>query len=136
MGRLTKQHYQSIIQSIIDEARAARLPTPEPKGKACSFPADFSETGRGTCYTCAEHHCERFWQIGLDVNGAPLSRKRRPRCGAKTRSGAPCKMRCEAGKRRCRLHGGASTGPKTAEGRSRIAAAQKRRWAAYRGRAG
>lgn len=32
------------------------------------------------------------------------------------------------GKRRCRFHGGLSTGPKTQEGRERIAAAQRRRW--------
>ena len=45
-------------------------------------------------------------------------------CGAKTRSGRPCAKFPVAGKRRCRLHGGASTGPKTAEGRARIAKAQ------------
>ena len=45
------------------------------------------------------------------------------RCGAKTRSGTPCAKYAVTGKRRCRLHGGASSGPKTAEGRARIAAA-------------
>jgi hypothetical protein len=54
---------------------------------------------------------------------------KRPRCGAKTRAGAPCLMRPVAGKRRCRLHGGLSTGPKTPEGRAQIAAAQRRRLA-------
>ena len=44
------------------------------------------------------------------------------RCGAKTRSGAPCAKYPIAGKRRCRLHGGASTGPRTPEGKARIAA--------------
>ena len=33
---------------------------------------------------------------------------------------------------RCPNHGGMSTGPKTAEGRRRIAEAQRRRWAAWR----
>ena len=46
-----------------------------------------------------------------------------PFCGAKTRSGKPCEKFPLAGKRRCRLHGGLSTGPKTVEGRGRIAAA-------------
>jgi len=32
-------------------------------------------------------------------------------CGAKTRSGEPCKRAPLEGKRRCKLHGGASTGP-------------------------
>jgi hypothetical protein len=49
------------------------------------------------------------------------------RCGAKTRAGTPCLMKPVGGKRRCRLHGGLSTGPKTAEGRERIAAAQRAR---------
>ena len=45
-----------------------------------------------------------------------------PRCGAKTRIGCPC--RSPAMKNgRCRMHGGASTGP-SAEGRARIAAAR------------
>jgi hypothetical protein len=63
----------------------------------------------------------------------PLRRKYWPRCGARTRQGHPCRMAVGAlGKRRCSLHGGLSTGPKTAEGRARIAEAQRRRWEAYR----
>ena len=54
--------------------------------------------------------------------------QRRP-CGATTRKGAACKLASEPGKKRCRLHGGLSTGPKTAEGKARIAEAQRRRWA-------
>jgi hypothetical protein len=48
----------------------------------------------------------------------------RSRCDAKTRSGAPCAKHPIKGKRRCRLHGGLSTGPKTVAGKARIAAAQ------------
>ena len=48
------------------------------------------------------------------------------RCGAKTRSGTPCAKYAITGKRRCRLHGGLSSGPKTAEGRARIAQANLR----------
>src|SRR6266568_6743549 len=59
-------------------------------------------------------------------------RKDRPRCGAKTRAGRPCRMRVEFGKARCRFHGGLSTGPKTEAGRARIAEAQRRRWRVYR----
>jgi hypothetical protein len=29
-----------------------------------------------------------------------------PRCGARTRAGAPCRAPAVAGKRRCRMHGG------------------------------
>lgn len=42
-----------------------------------------------------------------------------PICGAKTRSGAPCRNLAMRGKRRCRMHGGASTGPKTKAGKER-----------------
>jgi len=55
-------------------------------------------------------------------------RKKRPRCGAKTRAGGSCLVRVELGKQRCRFHGGLSTGPKTEAGRARIAEAQRRRW--------
>lgn len=54
-------------------------------------------------------------------------------CGAKTtRRGTPCRNKSEPGKRRCKFHGGKSTGPKTPEGRARIAEAQRKRWARWR----
>ncbi|OOY26786.1 hypothetical protein BMI90_16410 [Thioclava sp. L04-15] len=58
--------------------------------------------------------------------------KRRVRCGAKTRKGHPCKVLSLPGKRRCKFHGGLSTGPKTPEGIERIREAQRRRWACSR----
>jgi hypothetical protein len=48
---------------------------------------------------------------------------RAARCGAKTRRGTPCQCPAMANGR-CRLHGGLSTGPKTAEGIERIRRAQ------------
>jgi hypothetical protein len=42
-----------------------------------------------------------------------------PRCGAKTRSGTPCRGPAMRGKKRCKLHGGKSTGPRTPEGLAR-----------------
>lgn len=48
-----------------------------------------------------------------------------PRCGAKTRAGHPCRAPAVKNPRvkpaaglRCRMHGGASTGPKTPEGKA------------------
>lgn len=44
-------------------------------------------------------------------------------CGAQRhRDGQPCRARAEPGKRRCRFHGGRSTGPKSAEGKARALA--------------
>ncbi len=58
--------------------------------------------------------------------------KQRIICGARTRKGGSCLNKSERGKRRCKFHGGKSTGPKTAEGKTHIAEAQRLRWAKYR----
>jgi hypothetical protein len=47
-----------------------------------------------------------------------------PRCGAQTRSGECCRQPAMKNGR-CRMHGGLSTGPRTAEGRARCAAARR-----------
>jgi hypothetical protein len=67
-----------------------------------------------------------------------VRRRDRPRCGARTKSGRPCKAPCvwdrendQPRNGRCKLHGGLSTGPTTDEGRQRsIEAMQEghRRW--------
>lgn len=64
--------------------------------------------------------------LGRLLNGNPSGDFRlAPRCGARNRAGNPC--RAPAMKNgRCRLHGGKSTGAKTAEGRARISAANLR----------
>jgi hypothetical protein len=61
-------------------------------------------------------------------------------CGAITTwagffPGPPCKataIKTKRGAWRCRLHGGLSCGPTSPEGKARIAAAARARWAAYR----
>lgn len=52
------------------------------------------------------------------------------RCRARTRQGERCKARRVYGKRVCRIHGGLSTGPRTAAGRAAISASNRRRGAA------
>ena len=48
-----------------------------------------------------------------------------PRCQAKSkRSGVQCRKAAMRGKKVCRTHGGASTGPRTPEGRQRCAEAK------------
>ena len=62
------------------------------------------------------HEQRRGWLLNGDPPGDFFTA---PRCGAKTRRGTPC--RCPAmANGRCRLHGGLSTGPRTAEGIERI----------------
>ena len=50
-----------------------------------------------------------------NLQGNPMNASR---CGAKTRSGTPCKAPAMANGR-CRMHGGKSTGPRTPEGLER-----------------
>ena len=45
------------------------------------------------------------------------------RCLAKTRRGTPCQNPVVTDRNRCRMHGGLSTGPRTPEGKARVAAA-------------
>lgn len=52
-------------------------------------------------------------------------------CGARTRKGTPCRMKSVPGKRRCKFHGGLSTGARTPEGIERIRNAQRQRWARW-----
>jgi hypothetical protein len=59
------------------------------------------------------------WRITLPLAQAC------PRCGARTRSGAACKSPAMANGR-CRMHGGKSTGPRTAEGLERMRRANTR----------
>lgn len=47
-------------------------------------------------------------------------------CGARTRAGTPCKRRDLYRSGRCKLHGGLSTGPRTAKGKHRSSRNGKR----------
>ena len=56
------------------------------------------------------------WRFGPDWPGQ--------RCGAKTRKGTPCQTPAKKPTRRCRRHGGASTGPRTKDGLARLVASK------------
>ena len=60
-------------------------------------------------------------QAGLATRFGPSWPGRR--CGAKTRAGTPCQNPAIKERSRCKLHGGRSTGPWTAEGKARVIAA-------------
>jgi hypothetical protein len=57
------------------------------------------------------------WRITMPMAHAS------PRCGARTRTGVACKGPAMPNGR-CRMHGGASTGPRTPEGLQRIVKAR------------
>ena len=46
-------------------------------------------------------------------------KRKKPTCNARTRKGGACRCRPLPGKKRCALHGGASTGPKTEAGKAK-----------------
>jgi hypothetical protein len=67
--------------------------------------------------TANEPHAKRCgWLKNANPPGNPASA---PRCGARTRKGSPCGSPAVRGKKRCRMHGGLSTGPRTAESLAR-----------------
>lgn len=84
---------------------------------------------------CSGNARARTWAVSV-IEAFPARPKadarRRVPCGAKTRKGTACLNKSEPGKRRCKFHGGKSTGARTPEGRERIAEAQRRRWAKWR----
>ena len=88
------------------------------------------------CHDCEAGSCLRLAELGLNAAHQPLPKSDRPTCGAKTRAGHPCRAKVVPGKRRCRNHGGLSTGAKTEEGRALIAEAQRRRWRRVKAEAG
>jgi hypothetical protein len=57
------------------------------------------------------------WRMTMPLAHACL------RCGARTRRGMPCRSPA-MDNARCRMHGGLSTGPRTAEGQERIRVAR------------
>jgi len=59
-------------------------------------------------------------------------KRERPKCGARTRAGGSCKAPVVRGRSRCRMHGGLSTVPKTAEGKARSAAGVRAYWERWR----
>jgi hypothetical protein len=58
----------------------------------------------------------------LKNGNPPCDYMKAPRCGAKNRQEKPCQAPALRGRKRCRLHGGKSTGAKTAAGIQRIRA--------------
>jgi hypothetical protein len=65
-------------------------------------------------------HATRLPGMGRLNNGnRPGNPDNAPRCGAKTRSGSPCRSAAMPNGR-CRMHGGPSTGPRTEAGKAAI----------------
>lgn len=126
------------MQAVITKSQL-RYGVPMLIGKVLGFeyaPIKRSRTrARGDGVLLREDACQRALDREAARIRARLETKaalQRQICGAKTRKGQPCRNMSEAGRRRCKFHGGRSTGPRTIEGRARISSAQAKRWAAHR----
>jgi len=125
----TKKHFTAEIERFEQRIAALRVKLQGVRlARLCPATAHRSNRGKRACFGCKKDGCFRFRQLGLDDEGSPLAEDQRPACGAKTKTGAPCDVPVVPGKRRCRMHGGLSTGPKSEEGRERIREAQRKRW--------
>lgn len=66
------------------------------------------------------------WSVWADswlAAGKVKNARQRVICGARRhRDGQPCRAKSAPGKRRCKWHGGCSTGPRTAEGKAKALA--------------
>lgn len=76
-------------------------------------------------HVCGAWKMDKFARAFLGGMGRHLRHLGNERCKATA-------IKTKRGAWRCPQHGGLSTGPKTAEGKSRISAAARRRWEAYR----
>jgi len=79
-----------------------------------------------------------YWCEGDEWKHPKRWKKNRPLCGARCRDGHACKAKVVVHPRtdkpingRCRMHGGLSTGAKTAEGKERCREAAKRGMVEY-----
>ena len=124
----------------IEEARSAQIALERRalinewsrRYRVCPATAQFHPGHRLSCGECEGTGCAKMAAKGLDDKGEALPFAERPHCGAITRQLFSCRNRVLPGKMRCHFHGGLSTGPNTAEGKERIAAAQRLRWARWR----
>lgn len=87
----------------------------------------------------AEETLRRIAPSSRALSRPPSSRAGRPQCAARCRDGHACRAPCAVGadgrvRSRCRMHGGASTGPRTPEGRARAMEALARATAVRRAR--
>ena len=112
--------------------------TPKRICEALGLPINWTTNARARPWGFRDHQQEALdRQVDAELarikqRAAEREARRRVKCGAKTRNGTPCRHKSEPGRRRCKFHGGKSTGPRTPEGRARIAEAQRKRWASFR----
>ncbi len=111
LTRGAERHCGNPVRRVLPPAARAGVAA-EPAAAAC-------QPG-GTALAAIRPHAK--WSHRLK-NGAPAGDpSTAPRCGAHTRAGTECRQPAMPNGR-CRMHGGRSTGPRTADGLARLRAA-------------
>ncbi|WP_425489301.1 HGGxSTG domain-containing protein [Noviluteimonas gilva] len=126
-GRLTGLNNQKIEPSMTSSAGAGI----NRRKRAGAYEFGEGLGPRDTALTCARAQKNALdmptWADRWLAESREKQARRRVLCGAKRhRDGQPCKALSEPGKKRCRFHGGRSTGPRTPEGKARARANLRR----------
>lgn len=101
---------------------------PAPRTAVPAGPSPVGMGSRGTFCQTGGVACTAAPATGtgrLNSGNPPGDLRLARRCGARTRSGVPCRQPAMQNGR-CRLHGGKSTGPRTAAGKDRVRVANLR----------
>jgi hypothetical protein len=127
-----RKNRQIYAQALWEREMAAFREDFDRSFRSCPATAHLHRDFQLWCRSCVGRLCAKMVARGLDDDGQALPYKDRPACGALIRIGAMCANRVVPGKTKCHMHGGKSTGPKTDQGKAKIAEAQRQRWARYR----
>ena len=130
MGRPTK--FSARLSALLMELRQKEIAAMRARWRDCPATMHLPQDARRSCGGCKDVVCMRMREKGLNETSTALPYAHRPNCGAMTRSGRPCANKVIPSKKRCKFHGGLSSGPKTQEGKPKIVAAQKARWDKWR----
>ena len=113
-------NYSGVLNAIMKEWAAL---TGINKGEVSNLMTAVTRTGIVTPVRAPAHEFGGDWPKWGDswlAAGKARAASERVICGARRhRDGQPCQARSQPGKRRCKWHGGCSTGPRTAEGKAR-----------------
>ena len=121
LGELAADHAVAVRLHHL-EAKLAALDAREARadGRMVAELAEVAAFARGVILGAAPRRVARLARF-VELTASSLARA--ARCGASTRAGGQCRAPRVPGHGRCKLHGGASTGPKSAEGKARALAA-------------
>jgi len=103
LRKILKNYYKAFNRAVEDREKECERIQNEWRNKPLSYPLQPAPSYPSVNYPPFPEECRGMI------------------CGAKTRTGTPCKLTSIYDNGRCRFHGGMSTGPTTQEGKRRSA---------------